>query len=75
MALRTADTAGDADEATFFAAYSRMKDPSDGVPVKDRRWLLRTYHDCFTGSDAVAWLVKNGFAKTTCVETARATAE
>ena len=41
-----------------------MKESNGGVERRDRRWLLRTYADCFTGSDAVAWLVRNQYAKT-----------
>ena len=49
IALRHADTRDGDAEAPYFAAYSQMKDPESGVEVRDRRWLLRTYHDCFTG--------------------------
>lgn len=29
-----------------------------GVEVRDRRYLLHLYHDCFVGSEAVEWLVQ-----------------
>eukprot|EP01100_Stratorugosa_tubuloviscum_P007684 TRINITY_DN3171_c2_g1_i1.p1 TRINITY_DN3171_c2_g1~~TRINITY_DN3171_c2_g1_i1.p1 ORF type:complete len:568 (-),score=220.56 TRINITY_DN3171_c2_g1_i1:26-1708(-) len=29
-----------------------------GVEVKDRKYHLRTYHDCFIGSEAIDWLVR-----------------
>lgn len=31
-----------------------------GVEVRDRRYLLRTYRECFVGSDACRWLVEQG---------------
>jgi len=37
---------------------ARMRSPS-GVPRSDRRHWLRSYRDCFVGSDAVGWLVEN----------------
>jgi hypothetical protein len=39
-------------------ALDRMRGDA-GVPRADRRHWLRVYRDCFVGSDAVAWLVKN----------------
>eukprot|EP00958_Prasinococcus_capsulatus_P015433 scaffold1643_cov390-Prasinococcus_capsulatus_cf.AAC.12 len=35
-----------------------------GVETKDREYRLRTYKDCFLGSDAVMWLLKNTEART-----------
>jgi small-conductance mechanosensitive channel len=40
------------------AAAARMRGPG-GVPRSDRRHWLRSYRDCFVGSEAVAWLVEN----------------
>jgi len=34
-----------------------MQDPVNGVPVKDRRYHLKTYPQCFVGCEAVDWLV------------------
>jgi potassium efflux system protein len=39
-------------------ALERMRAP-DGVPRADRRHWLRSYRDCFIGSDAVHWLEKH----------------
>ncbi|OQR80454.1 hypothetical protein THRCLA_12063, partial [Thraustotheca clavata] len=33
-----------------------------GVEIKDRRVNLRTHEHCFVGSEAVTWLVENGYA-------------
>ncbi|KAL9102691.1 MAG: hypothetical protein Q9163_002182 [Psora crenata] len=30
-----------------------------GVRLKDRRWHLKTHHDCFIGSELTTWLVEN----------------
>jgi len=36
----------------------RMKHPQTGVSIKDRKAnLLKTYKDCFTGSESVDWMV------------------
>lgn len=34
------------------------------VPIKDRRYRLQTYKNCFVGSEAVQWLVTSGTAQT-----------
>lgn len=34
------------------------------VSIKDRRYRLTTYKDCFVGSEAVQWLVTSGTAQT-----------
>jgi hypothetical protein len=34
-----------------------MAHPATGVPVRDRKWRLRTYRKCFVGSEAVDWLM------------------
>jgi len=33
-----------------------MVDPTAGVEVKDRRSFLKTFRNCFLGSDAVSWI-------------------
>ena len=33
-----------------------MRDPETGIPVKDRKWRLRRYKNCFVGSEAVTFL-------------------
>lgn len=40
----------------------RMKDAAHGVPVKDRKHLLRKYPNSFTGRDAISWFVENSFS-------------
>ena len=35
-----------------------------GVEVKNRKWHLRTYSDCFIGADAVTFLIINGYVRT-----------
>jgi len=35
-----------------------------GLEVKDRKWHLRTYADCFIGADAVDFLIINGYVRT-----------
>ena len=37
---------------------SEMMSPTDGVPVKTRKYLLKSYPNCFLGSEAVSWLAK-----------------
>jgi hypothetical protein len=36
-----------------------MKDPANGVEVKDRKYHNKTYEKCFVGSEAVDWLQKH----------------
>jgi hypothetical protein len=36
-----------------------MHADESGVPLKEKRTLLKTYSDCFTGADAVSWLLSN----------------
>jgi Protein kinase domain/Domain found in Dishevelled, Egl-10, and Pleckstrin (DEP) len=38
---------------------SLMRDPLTGVRIKDRRWRLRTFKQCFVGSAAVDWMLKH----------------
>ena len=37
----------------------RLFDRVTGVAVKDRTYHLKTYHSCFTGKEAVDWMVHN----------------
>eukprot|EP00180_Rhodochaete_pulchella_P003491 Plantae.Rhodophyta-Rhodochaete_pulchella.ctg6007.p2 GENE.Plantae.Rhodophyta-Rhodochaete_pulchella.ctg6007~~Plantae.Rhodophyta-Rhodochaete_pulchella.ctg6007.p2 ORF type:complete len:118 (-),score=21.21 Plantae.Rhodophyta-Rhodochaete_pulchella.ctg6007:99-425(-) len=32
------------------------------IEIKDRRWKVRTFKDCFVGSDAVSYMVKSDLA-------------
>lgn len=34
-----------------------MRHPQSGVKLKTRKWLLKKYHDCFVGEEAVSWLL------------------
>ena len=34
-----------------------------GLEIRTRKWLLKSYPDVFVGKDAVTWLVENKFAK------------
>jgi len=36
-----------------------IKDPVSGFEVKDRVYRLKTYKQCFVGSEAVDWMMKN----------------
>lgn len=37
--------------------YEEICRPNTGVPIKTQRYRLRTYSDCFLGSDLVDWLI------------------
>ena len=50
-------------------AATRMKNQETGVALKDRKYMLKKYPACFTGRDAITWLVENDIA--TSRETAR----
>jgi len=39
--------------------YKTASDPVQGVPVQDRKYHLRTYHNCFVGIELVDWLMNN----------------
>ena len=39
-----------------------MRNPVTGLKIKNRRFLMKTYYRCFTGQDAVTWIVAEGFA-------------
>ena len=45
-ALNPFEGMSETDEATLL---NHMKDPSNGVPIMDRRWRLRMYPACFVG--------------------------
>eukprot|EP01114_Cavostelium_apophysatum_P013891 TRINITY_DN3466_c0_g1_i1.p1 TRINITY_DN3466_c0_g1~~TRINITY_DN3466_c0_g1_i1.p1 ORF type:complete len:862 (+),score=271.54 TRINITY_DN3466_c0_g1_i1:255-2588(+) len=34
-----------------------MKDPKRGIEIKDKKFHLRTYKDCFTGKEMIDWLL------------------
>jgi len=34
-----------------------LKDPKIGIPVKDRRHLVRKYAQCFVGKEFVDWIM------------------
>jgi hypothetical protein len=36
--------------------FDLMRQPNTGVPVQTRKWMLKSYPNCFIGSEAVAWL-------------------
>jgi hypothetical protein len=36
-----------------------MRDPKKGVQIKNRRYFLKTYENCFIGKELVTWIVKN----------------
>jgi Domain found in Dishevelled, Egl-10, and Pleckstrin (DEP)/Protein of unknown function (DUF4060) len=57
---------GEGDEKKKPVSYSVVV---EGVEVKDRSWLLRSYPACFVGSQAVTWLCDNDFAplRLTCL--------
>jgi len=40
-----------------------MINPVRGISVKNRRWMFRTYKDCFIGTDLVDWFLANNIAK------------
>eukprot|EP01122_Echinamoeba_exundans_P016591 TRINITY_DN845_c0_g2_i1.p1 TRINITY_DN845_c0_g2~~TRINITY_DN845_c0_g2_i1.p1 ORF type:complete len:266 (+),score=34.27 TRINITY_DN845_c0_g2_i1:291-1088(+) len=44
---------------TFDQLVVKMKDPSTGFDVQDRRWRFRKYPNCFVASEAVDWMQKN----------------
>jgi hypothetical protein len=34
----------------------------EGVDIRDRKYHLKLYPQCFVGTEAVDWLINNGFA-------------
>lgn len=53
-----ADSDPDYPIPNFDYVYARMRDPSSGFQVVDRRWRLLSYSKCFVGSEAVSWMVE-----------------
>ena len=39
------------------------RDMYASVPIRDRKYHLRTYKDCFIGREAVDWMVENSYAE------------
>lgn len=35
--------------------------PKDGVPVKTRKYLLKSYKNVFVASEAVDWIIAKGY--------------
>ena len=35
---------------------AKMKHPQSGLKIKTRKWLLKRFHKCFVGEQAVTWL-------------------
>lgn len=35
-----------------------MTDPNTGLEIKNRKYRLRTFENCFVGKDAVDWMKK-----------------
>ena len=33
------------------------------IEIKDRTYRFQSYKDCFVGSEAVTWMVENGYAR------------
>ncbi len=56
----TTSTSGD----EMYGLREVSKALESGLEVKDRKWHLRTYADCFIGTDAVDFLIINGYART-----------
>jgi len=47
------------DSDMLTSIVEKMKDPKNGVGILDRRYLLRSYSQCFVGSEAVEWFMEN----------------
>ncbi|KAA8494466.1 Mercuric reductase [Porphyridium purpureum] len=54
---------GSSDLAQRARLRELAEEMSKQVDVKDRRYLLRVFPDCFLGTEACAWLVASGHAK------------
>jgi len=46
-------------EHNFDDVVRRIQDLKHGFQVKDRRYLFKTFENCFNAKEAVEWLVKN----------------
>lgn len=42
----------------------RISDATNGIPRKDRKYLFKKFKQCFTGQEAVTWLLQNSSAQT-----------
>lgn len=42
--------------------FDLLRQPDTGVPVRSRKWLMRTFPNCFVGSEAVTWLMQHSLA-------------
>jgi hypothetical protein len=42
----------------------KIRNPPTGVEVKDRKWMLKTYPQCFIASELVEWLLKQKITET-----------
>lgn len=45
----------DMDNIDFKVLVSKMKHPQSGVKIKNRKWLLKKFPNCFVGEQAVTW--------------------
>lgn len=52
------------DENAINALIERMIDKNKGIEIKDRKYHLRKYEECFLGNEAVDWMMKNLNLKT-----------
>ena len=44
--------------------YARLREEfKREVEVKNRKYMLRTYKNCFVGAKAVLWLISSGWAR------------
>jgi len=55
--LRKDTLTGDQVRAVAYVA----SDPTNGVPLKTRKHVMRTFKNCFFGKELVSWLVNQGF--------------
>jgi len=55
--LRKDTLTGDQVRAVAYAA----SDPTNGVPLKTRKHVMRTFKNCFFGKELVSWLVNQGY--------------
>ena len=42
---------------------AKLREPGAGVEVRDRKWMLRSYPQCFVGRELVTWLVQKGYCE------------
>eukprot|EP01096_Ripella_sp_DP13-Kostka_P000074 TRINITY_DN1009_c0_g1_i1.p1 TRINITY_DN1009_c0_g1~~TRINITY_DN1009_c0_g1_i1.p1 ORF type:complete len:266 (+),score=84.44 TRINITY_DN1009_c0_g1_i1:70-867(+) len=53
----------DEDRHKFVLLAKRMRDPHEGVTIKDRTFNFRFYRMCFVGEEAVDWFLREALAK------------